>query len=79
MLIIYGILFAVGLFLVISSESIAEEQARVISDVNPQVSSVDAEDMERKMIPVIVFGGIIALVAGNGIVLTLDSKYSVRC
>ena len=74
MLVIYAILFAAGLFLVISSESIAEGQARVISDVNPQVWSVNAEDVDRKMIPIIVFGGIIALVAGNGIVLTLSKK-----
>ncbi|MDR2932566.1 MAG: hypothetical protein LBV27_05605 [Oscillospiraceae bacterium] len=71
---VYCIFFIVGLILVLFSESIADSQARVIDASNPNFSSVNIEDVNRKMIPIIVTGGVIALVAGNGLVLTLNKR-----
>ena len=72
-LILYCIFFILGLFIILRSGSIAESQSRVYSD-DFLLYSVKPDDVTKKMVPMIVIGGIIAFIAGNGIVLTLNKK-----
>jgi len=72
-LILYCIFFILGLSIILRSGSIAEIQSRVYSD-DFLLYSVNPDDVTKKMVPMIVTGGIIAFIAGNGIVLTLNKK-----
>ncbi len=74
LLIVYSTVFIGGLLLCFNAEKITCSHVRQYDSLNPNVSILNLEEVERKVLPIMLTGTVLALTSGIGIVIALKGS-----